>query len=219
MTAAKPIRLVLAGNNAIVLACLEQLFALEENFAVVALCKKGENVPGALRSFRPDILLLDLPPSFREGLPVLREMRDAALPTRAIFLAEPLAEDERAAAVRLGVAGIVPKDVAPDLLAQCVRNVHAGGVWLRGTAAFPATGRPTATRSGALTPREIEVVRLICGGFGNRQIARQLRIGEATVKTHLHQIYEKLRLRDRLQLGLYGRQKGLTSTNRSNISE
>src|SRR6266508_2325239 len=135
MTAAKPIRLVLAGNNAIVLACLEQLFALEENFAVVALCKKGENVPGALRSFRPDILLLDLPPSFREGLAVLREMRDAALPTRAIFLAESLAEDERAAAVRLGVAGIVPKDVAPDLLAQCVRNVHAGGVWLRGTAA------------------------------------------------------------------------------------
>jgi len=217
-TAEKPIRLVLAGNNAIVLACLERLFALEENFAVVAHCGKGENVPGALRSFRPDILLLDLPPSFREGLAVLREMKEAALPTRAIFLAETLSEDEMAAAVRLGVAGIVPKDVAPDLLAQCIRNVHAGGVWLRGTAAFPKTGRPTAT-SGALTPREIQIVRLICGGLGNRQIAKQLRIGEATVKTHLHQIYEKLRLRDRLQLGLYGRQKGLTSTNRSDILE
>ena len=147
MTAEKPIRLVLAGNNAIVLACLERLFALEENFAVVAHCGKGENVPGTLRAYRPDILLLDLPPSFREGLAVLREMKEAALPTRAIFLAETLAEDEMAAAVRLGVAGIVPKDVAPDLLAQCIRNVHAGGVWLRGTAAFPKTGRPTATGS------------------------------------------------------------------------
>jgi DNA-binding NarL/FixJ family response regulator len=219
VTAAKPIRLVLAGNNTIVLACLERLFAMEENFAVVARCGRGEDVLGVLRALQPDILLLDLPPSFRERLALLHGMKEAAVPTRVIFLAETLGEGELAHATRLGVRGIVPKEVAPHLLAQCIRNVHAGGVWLRGTAAFPATGRPTATVSGALTPREIEIVRLICGGLGNRQIAKQLRIGEATVKTHLHQIYEKLRLRDRLQLGLYGRQRGLTSTNRSDLSE
>jgi DNA-binding NarL/FixJ family response regulator len=208
MTAA--IRLVLAGNNAIVLACLEQLFALEENFAVIARCGKGEDVLGTIRASRPDILLLDLPPSFREGLALLREIKEAALPTRVIFLAETPAEGELAAAARLGVAGIVPKDVAPHLLAQCVRKVYAGGVCLQGTRASHAWGLPTATpRGGGLTSREIEVVRLICGGLGNRQIAKRLGIGEATVKTHVHQIYEKLRLRDRLQLGLYGREKGL----------
>jgi DNA-binding NarL/FixJ family response regulator len=220
MTAARPIRLVLAGNNAIVLACLEQLFALEENFAVIARCGKGGDVLGTLHASRPDILLLDLPPSFREGLALLSKIKEAALPTRVIFLAETPAEGELAHAIRLGVRGIVPKEVAPHLLAQCIRNIHAGGVWLRGTSvSFPAISRPAASgRGGALTPREIEIVRLICGGLGNRQVAKRLGIGEATVKTHVHQIYDKLRLRDRLQLGLYGREKGLTSTNRPDTS-
>ena len=71
MTAAKPIRLMLAGNNAIVLACLEQLFALEEDFAVIARCGKGEDALDTLRAVRPDILLLDLPPSAVEGVNLL----------------------------------------------------------------------------------------------------------------------------------------------------
>jgi len=212
MTATMPIRLALAGNNAIVLACLERLFAMEENFAVMARCGKGEDVLGVLRALQPDILLLDLPPSFREGLALLREIREAALPTRVIFLAETPGEGELTHAIRLGVAGVVPKDVAPSLLAQCVRKVHAGGVWLHGSPkVFPARSSPTASgRSGALTSREIEIIRLVCGGLGNRRIAKELHIGEATVKTHLHQIYEKLRLRDRLQLSLYSREKGLS---------
>jgi DNA-binding NarL/FixJ family response regulator len=212
MTAEKPIRLVLAGNNAIVLACLEQLFALEEDFAVIARCGKGEDALDTLRSLRPSILLLDLPPSAVDGLTLLREMKKAALPTRVIFLAEALEENELAEAVRLGVRGIVPKEVSPTLLAQCIREVHAGGVWLRGASASSlAKGRltPSEDSFGALTPRESEVIGLICGGLGNRQIAKRLRLSEATVKTHVHRIYEKLRLRDRLQLGLYWRDRGL----------
>jgi len=225
VNAAKPISLVLAGNNAIVLACLERLFAVESDFAVIARCGKGEDVLGTLRALRPDILLLDLPPSVEDGLALLREMRQVALPTRAVLLAGTLAEHELAAAVGLGVRGIVPKEISPSLLAQCIRKVHAGGFRLvhgGGTpASSPAMGRQTASGGNGrtLTPREIEIVRLICEGLGNRQIAKRLRIGEATVKTHLHQIYGKLRLRDRLQLSLYGREKGLASTNRSHTSE
>ena len=216
MTAANPIRLVLAGNNAIVLACLERLFALESDFAVIARCGKGEDVLGTLRTLRPDILLLDLPSSAEDGLALLREMKQVALPTRAVLLAETLEENELASAVGLGVRGIVPKEISPGLLAQCIRKVHAGGFRLvqgGGTpASSPAMGRQTVSESNGrtLTPREIEIVRLICEGLGNRQIAKRLRIGEATVKTHVHRIYEKLRLRDRLQLSLYGREKGLT---------
>ena len=216
MTAANPIRLVLAGNNAIVLACLERLFALESDFAVIARCGKGEDVLGTLRTLRPDILLLDLPSSAEDGLALLREMKQVALPTRAVLLAETLEENELASAVGLGVRGIVPKEISPSLLAQCIRKVHAGGFRLvqgGGTpASSPAMGRQTVSESNGrtLTPREIEIVRLICEGLGNRQIAKRLRIGEATVKTHVHRIYEKLRLRDRLRLSLYGREKGLT---------
>lgn len=210
MTAEKRIRLMLAGNNAIVLACLERLFVLEEDLHVVSLCGKGEDVLGALHGLRPDVLLHDLPASFRDGLGLLREIRQANLATRVVLLAEALEEGELSAAIRLGVAGVVPKDITPNLLAQCIRRVHGGGVWLRGIPAPTTKNRPTPAGGGALTSREIEIVRLICRNLGNRQIARQLGIGEATVKTHLHQVYGKLRLRDRLQLGLYGRRKGLT---------
>jgi two-component system nitrate/nitrite response regulator NarL len=213
MTAAKPIRLMLAGNNAIVLACLEQLFALEESFAVIARCGKGEDALDTLRALRPDILLLDLPPAAVDGVNLLREIKKIALPTRAVLLAGTLTESDQAEAVRLGVRGIVPKEVSPALLAQCIRRVHAGGVWLQGaSASSPAKRGQTGSEDigGALTPREREVVRLISGGLDNRQIAKRLRLSEATVKTHLHQIYQKLSLRDRLQLSLYGREKGLT---------
>jgi DNA-binding NarL/FixJ family response regulator len=225
VTAAKPICLVLAGNNAIVLACLERLFALESDFAVIARCGKGEDVLGTLRALRPDILLLDLPPSAEDGLVLLRGMKQVALPTRAVLLAGTLAENELAAAVGLGVQGIVPKEISPSLLAQCIRKVHAGGFRLvhgGGTpASSPAIGRQTASGGNGrtLTPRELEIVRLVCEGLGNTQIAKRLRISEATVKTHVHRIYEKLRLRDRLQLSLYGREKGLAPANRSDTSD
>jgi len=212
MTAAKPIRLMLAGNNAIVLACLEQLFALEEDFAVIARCGKGEDALDTLRAVRPDILLLDLPPSVVDGLTLLREIKKNALPTRAVFLAGTLTENELSEALRQGVRGIVPKEVSPALLAQCIREVHAGGVWRAASTSSPAKRGRTGSEGigGALTPRERDVVRLICGGLDNRQIAKRLSLSEATVKTHLHQIYQKLSLRDRLQLSLYGREKGLT---------
>ena len=209
MIAEKRIRLVLAGNNAIVLACLERLFVLEEGLNVVSLCGKGENVLGAVQELRPDVLLHDSA-SFREGLALLREVKQADLPTRVVLLAEALEDGELSAAIRLGAAGVVPKDVAPRVLAQCVRRVHGGGVWLRGTPDLASKDRPAPAGGGALTSREIEIVRLICRSMSNRQVARELGIGEATVKTHLHQLYEKLRLRDRLQLSLYGRRKGLT---------
>ncbi|HYV40877.1 MAG TPA: response regulator transcription factor, partial [Thermoanaerobaculia bacterium] len=223
MTAEKPIRLVLAGNDAIVLACLERLFALEADLAVIARCGKAEDVLGILRALRPDVLLLDLPGSAEEGLALLREMI-VALPTRAILLTGALAESELAAAVGLGVRGIVPKEISPSLLAQCIRKVHAGGFRLlqaSGAVSSRAKGRQKgpADNSRALTPRETRIAKLICENLGNRQIAERLSISEATLKTHIHRIYEKLRMRDRLQIGLYGQEKWLTSPNGPDTSE
>jgi two-component system, NarL family, nitrate/nitrite response regulator NarL len=83
-------------------------------------------------------------------------------------------------------------------------KAHSGGVWRRGNpTAVPARSNPTATgRSNALTSREIDIIRFVCAGLRNRRIAKEPRIGETPVKIHLHQIYEKLKLRGRLQLSL-----------------
>jgi len=210
MTASERIRLVLAGHNAIVLACLERLFALEEDFEVIACCGKGQDVLGTLRALWPDVLLLDLVLSPGEALALARVVRAAELPTRVVFLTDTLGQNDVAEAVRLGVAGIASKNIAPKTLALCLRRVHAGGIWLPPDLSIPAAHRKPRDRIRELTSREIVMVRLISGGLSNRQIAERLRIGEATVKTYLHRIYEKLRLRDRLQLGLYGQARGLT---------
>ena len=215
LTAAHRIRLMLSGQDAIVVACLDQLFAKLRDFEVVGRCGKGENVLRAVQKLQPDILLLDLPPVPSSGLELLREMKRLKLPARVVFVAGTLEEGELLEAVRLGLRGVVPKDVLPSELALCVRKVHAGGIWLGpGGAAIPArtvAGREEAPRreGGSLTPREIEIVRLVCTGMRNREIALRLGIGEGTIKTHLHQIYDKLQLSGRLQLGLYGREKGL----------
>jgi DNA-binding NarL/FixJ family response regulator len=210
MVAPSPIRLVLASNNAILVAGLDRLFALEKDFQLISRPVWGKDVLPAVASNRPDILLFDLPPA-ANGLALLRGLRKLEVTTRAVFLAGTLEESDLMTAILLGVRGIVPKDVSPDLIVQCIREVHAGRLWLgQGTANSIERLQAVEPESGPLTPREVEIVRHVCAGLKNKQIAERLHIGEGTVKTHLHQIYDKLKLRGRLQLGLYGRDKGLS---------
>lgn len=216
MTTVALIRVVLAGGSPIMLACLKQLFAREGDLDVVATCGNGDDIAETLRSESPDILLLDLPFRAESGLATLRQIKAMRLKTRVIFLGVLSPEDELKEAFGLGVRAVVPKEIAPDLLADCVRRVHAGHLWLGDGTVDSATaaqrrGAAPAARF-ALTSREIEIVRHISSGLRNRQIAERLRISEGTVKTHLHQIYEKLGLRGRLRLSLYGRDRGLTDS-------
>jgi two-component system nitrate/nitrite response regulator NarP len=211
-----PIRLALAGSEAIVLACLEQVFGSEKGFEIVARCARGENVLFAVGAFQPDVLLLELPPAAAaESLNLLRQIKAMQVPTRVVLLCERLRQKELQEAVRLGVRAVVSKDVVPKVLAHCIRNVHGGGVWF-GTQPVQPRGDiaqdPDAAvpdEMAALTPREIQVVHLVSVGMRNRQIAEKLSVAEGTVKTHLHHIYEKLTLRGRLELSVYGRNKGL----------
>jgi two-component system nitrate/nitrite response regulator NarL len=211
-----PIRLALAGSEAIVLACLEQLFSSEKDFEIVARCVKGENVLFAVGAFQPDVLLLELPPAAAaESLDLLKRIKAMKVPTRVVLLCERLRQAELQEAVRLGVRAVVSKDVAPKVLAHCIRNVHGGGVWFGtrpapgGVDTAPGSDAATPDEARSLTAREIEVVRLVSVGMRNRQIAEKLAVAEGTVKTHLHHIYEKLTLRGRLELSLYGRNKWL----------
>ena len=202
---------MLASNDAILVAGLDRLFDLEKDFQVISRPVWGKDVLPAVASHRPDILLFDLPPAAENGLALLRGLKKLEVTTRAVFLAGTLEESDLMTAILLGVRGIVPKDVSPNLIVQCIREVHAGRLWLgKGTTTLTERLQVAEPEGGPLTPREVEIVRHVCAGLKNKQIAERLHIGEGTVKTHLHQIYDKLKLRGRLQLGLYGRDKGLS---------
>ena len=210
-----PISLVLADDHPIILDGLEMLFRAEQDFQVLARCVNGEETLQAVRHHRPDILILDIRMPGKDGLAVLREMKKDSLPTRAVLLTVGLDEDDLLEAIRLGVRGVVLKEMAPQMLVQCVRKVHAGEQWLEkrsvGRALEKMLLREAGERqvAGVLTPRELEIVRMVASGLRNKEIADSLSISEGTVKIHLHHIYEKLHLASRLELALYAQERGL----------
>jgi DNA-binding NarL/FixJ family response regulator len=208
------ISLVLADNHPIILDGLEQLFERGQDFKVLARCGDGEEALRAVRKHRPDILVLDLRLPGKDGLAILREMKRDKLATHVVLLTAAVDEGQVLEAIRLGVRGVVLKEMAPHLLLQCIRKVHAGEQWLEkqsvGRLLEKLLQRETAARQLALdlTPREIEIVRLVARGLRNKGIAERLSVKEGTVKIHLHNIYEKLHVNGRLELTLYAQNKG-----------
>lgn len=210
-----PIRLVLSDDHPIVLEGLASLFRIEPDFQVLATCRDGDETLRALRLHRPDVVILDLHMPGKDGFAVLREMQQEGLPTRAVILTASLNEDEVIEAVRSGARGIVLKEMAPRMLVQCAHKVYGGEEWIErrsfGRALEKLMKREAATHeiNALLTPRELEIVRMMAGGLRNKNIADRLAIAEGTVKIHLHNIYDKLHVNGRLALMTYAREKGL----------
>jgi DNA-binding NarL/FixJ family response regulator len=210
-----PITLVLADDHPVVLAGLEQLLAVEGGFAVLARCSDGAAAVAAVHAHRPDLVVLDLKMPTMDGLAALRALRDAALPTRPVILTASLGDRDVLEAVRLGARGVVLKEMAPSLLVECLRTVHAGGRWLEEGTVADALGRLRAREAAGreaarrLTPRELEVVQLVAAGRRNKEIARELAITEGTVKIHLSRVYEKLGVDNRVALTRWAQAHGL----------
>ncbi|HEX5757694.1 MAG TPA: response regulator transcription factor [Thermoanaerobaculia bacterium] len=209
------VRLILADDHPLVLDGLEQLFRLERDFQVVARCRDGNETLRAVRLHRPDLLVLDIKMPGLDGLSVLRAVRDEGLPTETVLLTAALDDDQLVEAVRLGVRGVVLKESAPRVIISALREVRSGGSWLEGRAVSRALQKLVRREKTArdadrvLTPREIEIVRMVGSGARNREIAARLFITEGTVKIHFHNIYEKLAINSRVELALWARDQGL----------
>jgi len=208
------IRLVLADDHPIVLDGLARLFAGESDCEVAAIAPDGERALCAVREHEPDILVLDLRMPRKDGLAVVREMKREGLATRIVLLTA-MDNDDVVTAIRLGVKGIVLKDMASRLLVQCVRAVYAGGKWLEKSYATRAVEKLLKREEGmqdimkSLTPREWEIAHMITKGMHNKEIAAKLGIGEGTTKLHLHNIYTKLNVDGRVGLMQYMQRHGL----------
>jgi DNA-binding NarL/FixJ family response regulator len=206
---------VLADDHPIVLDGLETLFRLEPDFEVAARCVNGDETVVAVRRHRPDVLVLDIHMPRKDGLAVLRDLQHDKLPTKVVLLAAVLEEDEVLEAMRLGVRGMVLKELAPQMVVQCVRKVHAGEQWLEKHAVSRVVDsllrREAGEREAAnvLTPREIEMVGMVARGLRNKEMSKRLAISEGTVKIHLHHIYRKLKVENRVELILYAQSKRL----------
>lgn len=209
------ISIVLADDHPIVLDGLENLFRLEPDFRVVARCVNGEESLDAVRRHRPDVLILDIHMPRKDGIAVLRELRREDLPTQVVLLAAVLEEEEVLEAMRLGVRGMLLKELAPQMVVRCVRKVHAGDQWIEkqsfGRALETLLRREAGEReaAGVLTPREIEMVRMVARGLRNKEMSERLDITEGTVKIHLHNIYRKLKVENRVELILFAQSKRL----------
>jgi len=209
------VRLVLADDHRIILEGLEQLFRREKDFEVVATATSGEDALRAVREHHPDILVLDIRMPKGDGLSVLRQIHAEKLQTRVVLLTATLDEDEMLEAMQNGVSGLVLKESAAVGLVQTVRRVQRGERALEPSMVSRALDR-LAQREEAkkivevLSKRETEIVKMVAAGLRNKEIAVKLSIGEGTVKTHLHTIYEKLGVHGRVELTMYAYERGLT---------
>ncbi len=213
------IRIVVADDHPIFRDGLCKLLALEEDFEVVAQASDGRQVLEVLQQFEPDILLLDLKMPGLDGLGTLQRLQVARNKTRVIVLTASDDKNEFVQAMKLGTSGIVLKQTATELLIKSIRKVHAGEIWLDShtTAAvirqFVANEEPAVPQQmpqsprdrerSPLSQREREIVALVAQGFKNKEMAEKMFISEQTVKNHLHNIFDKLGVSDRLELALY----------------
>lgn len=202
------IRVVVADDHPIVLDGLAKLLQAEGDFEVVAAAKNGEEALRAVRSLVPDILVLDLRMPDKDGLAVLREMARDGLATKVVLLTA-VESDEVLVAIRLGVRGVVLKDMALQHIVESVRTVHAGGRCIGESIARRVSSRSierdigTRSATKTLTPREVQVARMVADGLPSKHVAGKLAITEGTAKLHLHHIYSKLNVRGRVALIRY----------------
>ncbi len=204
------IRVLVADDHPIFRDGLRKLLEGKPDVTIVGEASSGSECIQLLGKLKPDILLLDLRMPDKDGLAVLEEVNFDALQTKVIVVTATEDDRDVVRAMRLGARGVVLKQSATDLLLRSIRKVHQGEIWLdqRMTAevmkAFAKSSEGGVRREKPLlSDREKEIVQLVAQGYRNREIGEKLFISEQTVKNHLHNIFDKLGVSDRLELALY----------------
>ncbi len=183
---------------------------------VVGEASDGVEAVAAARRLRPDVLVMDIAMPRLDGLSAARQLLADPRPPKIVLLTMFDTDEHLHAALRLGVSGFLLKVSPPEQLVDAVRVAAAGdalidpAVTTRVIASFAARPEPApAPELGTLTGREREVLELLVRGLSNAEIGERLLVGEATVRTHVSRIFQKLDLRDRIQAVVYGYEAGI----------
>jgi DNA-binding NarL/FixJ family response regulator len=226
-----PVRVLVVDDQRVVREGLQMLLGLLDTVAVAGTAADGQEALDLVQADRPDVVLMDLHMPRVDGIEATRRLAETA-PGLPVVVLTTYSDDERVlAALQAGARGFLTKDagaaeiekallaaargqgaLAPEVqrvLLEALRTGASSGVPTTRPGAAPAPPVPPVEALG-LTARELDVVRLIATGLSNAEIAQQLFVSTATVKTHINHVFAKTNLRDRAQLVAYAFRAGLT---------
>ena len=206
------IRLLIADDHSVVRQGLRMFLALDPDFQIVGEASTGEEAIQLARELPPQVVLMDLLMPGMGGVAATGTIRSEMPDVEVIALTSVLEDTAVTGAIRAGAIGYLLKNTEADELRQAVKSAAAGQVHLSPEAAARLVREVRIPGSPeVLTERETAVLRLIAKGQANKQVARELHIGEQTVKTHVSNILGKLQLQSRTQAALYAVDRGLVS--------
>lgn len=226
------IRVLVADDHAIVRKGIRALLATEPDLEVVGEAQNGVEAVAEVERLRPDVILMDLVMPEMDGIEAIHQIKARHPEALILVLTSFAADDKVFPAIKAGAMGYLLKDSGPEELVRAIHQVYRGEASLHPTIARkllqelarPApppvnVGQPPLPTSTsvsfppveALTEREAEVLKLVARGLSNQQIAQQLVISEATVRTHVSNILGKLHLVSRTQAVLFALREGLAS--------
>lgn len=221
-----PIRVLLVDDQTLVRQGIRSLLALDNTVEVVAEARDGVEALEQVEAVRPDIVLLDLRMPRMGGIEVLNALREKDFAPPSLVLTTFDDDEAVLDALRAGARGYLLKDVTLEAVVDAIRTVAAGGrlvqpALTQGLIERIADRAPRSSAASAgpmgsavpaeLTPREVEVLRLMVGGYANREIGQALHLAEGTVKNHVSAILLKLGVRDRTRAVLRGLELGLVA--------
>lgn len=209
------ITVVAADPHPLSLLGLEELFKSEPDIELLAGCSTAEQALDSVWRLKPDILLLDIELKDRKGLDLINELKHSSIHVKFVILTSTMDEEQTIDALKYGVKGVVLKSMPTRLLIQCLHKVGSGGIWMEKESIGSAFEKMLLREAGMrrlttiLTNREIEVMKQVAGGLSNQEIAEKLIVQEGTIKIHIHNIYRKLGIKNRVDLTLYAQKRGL----------
>jgi two-component system, NarL family, response regulator LiaR len=210
------IRVLITDDHSIVRRGIKALLATEPGIQVVGEAADGAEAVAQAEKLQPDVILMDMVMPKMDGIEAIRQIV-ARKPSARILVLTSFAADEKVfPAIKAGALGYLLKDSSPEELVEAIQRVHQGQASLHPAVARKLLqelshpgGRPPSP--DPLTDREVEVVKLLAKGLSNRQIADDMVISEATVRTHVSNILSKLHLASRTEAALYALREGLAT--------
>jgi DNA-binding NarL/FixJ family response regulator len=210
MTMVKRLRLIIADDHSLFRQGLKELLLLQPDVEVVGEVDRFSELASMLTTTPCDVLLLDLQMERWVGGKIERLSRV----TRVVVLTASEHKEDAMAALRMGACAFVQKRYAVETLMEAIRSAAQGLVWIPPALREEFAAQLRSPAGSRLSNRETEIIRCVAAGLRNAEVAERLSIGESTVKTHLNNIFQKLGIRDRVELALYAHRVGLAEATR-----